>query len=156
MKKYKINDFIDVPTVEGKEDVEFEGDIGIFHIQCGDAHGVFSTFNIDSARSRWLQYIKKDKWLEYPEFHAEYRLGEKAHINLVERVKDPRDLRLRTYQTKLELIEKGITLLNPDIVHVHDTIVPVRYQKTIKNLLEAIKCGRISEKHVDALINTSI
>jgi hypothetical protein len=153
MKQYRISDFQGVVDWQKLEDKpETVSDAGVILVQVGPYSGVFSSFVVTVAVRRYRSRIKLDDIATYPEFVEAFKKGEEIKIEILERCK-PENLRLTEFLHKKRLTEEGVHLLNPDVVHVIDTLVPVRYQKTIKSLVDALLFGGVREDSINALIN---
>ena len=129
---------------------------GIIEIRSDSFAALIPSTHCEPVLRKTRSEIYKGTYGRFNEFCQEVSLGKDVTTKIISRHKTEELMLGRLYETKLDYIEKGVYLLNPDIIQVRDTIVPFRYQKYFKELVRKLENYEISEDFLKSIIKIKL
>ena len=123
--------------IRDKKIVEDEKTAGVISVSCHDNYFLIQSKNPKHVIRQIKHQIRKGDF-QCPYFCEQYQLGHMAKIEVVRKCKHE-DLKAELYKTKLNYIERGLRLMNEDIIQVHDTIVPFRYMPAVRKIIHKLE-----------------
>lgn len=128
---------------------------GVIHVESNEVHALVPSHSIDGVARRIKSDINRGVYGPYPEFNQLKKDGHPVKVSILFRCREE-EMRVRLFETKQEFVKNDKYLLNPDIVHVHDTIVPFRYQETFSRLVDKLIKGELNERFLKTILQIKL